>query len=66
LGAWLAKYWLEVLFGFIVAGIGLFFKYFWKLFVNDRKQHDKELIDTISVKMDNQKESIITIINERD
>jgi len=37
LGVWLAKYWLEVLFGFIVAGIGVFFKYFWKLVKSDRE-----------------------------
>jgi len=52
LGVWLAKYWLEVLFGFIVAGIGIFFKYFWKLVKQDREQHEKNLLSAISEKMD--------------
>lgn len=66
MGVWLAKYWLEVLFGFIVAGIGVFFRYFWKLVKNDRDQHDKNLIEQIGKKMDNQHKNIIEMMDQRD
>lgn len=66
LGAWLAKYWLEVLFGFIVAGIGVFFKYFWKLVKQDREQHDRNLVEQIGKKMDDQHQNIIEIMDQRD
>ena len=52
LGVWLAKYWFEVLFGFIVAGIGVFFRYFWKLVKSDREQHEQNLIKAMGDKMD--------------
>lgn len=60
------KYWVEVLFGAITAGLVAFFKYFWKLVKNEYERQRKELLEVIEQRMTEQKEAIITSIDERE
>jgi len=55
---WLAKYWLEVLFGAIVSGGAFLFKHHLKLIREARERHDKDLIDTIDKKLDKQQDAV--------
>lgn len=55
---WLAKYWLEVLFGAIVSGGAFLFKHHLKLIREARERHDRDLIDTIDKKLDKQQDAV--------
>lgn len=50
------RYWIEVFFGLIVAGIGYFVRHHWKLFKKDMIRHNEEnndmLLSEISIKID--------------
>lgn len=39
---WIAKYWVEVLFGLVAAGLGAIAKKFWTLYQNEKKR-EKEV-----------------------
>ena len=54
LGAFIAKYWLEVAFGLVCAAIAWVAKNYIALLKKDRKSHETEIIDTIQEKMDEQ------------
>ena len=47
LGDFIAKYWLEVFFGLICAGVAGFAKYLIKNFKDERERRDKELVSTM-------------------
>lgn len=51
----IAKYWLEVLFGLICSGVTLAVKHHIKLAKLDKERHEKDLINAIENKMDAQK-----------
>ena len=55
---WLAKYWLEVLFGGVLSIGAFMFKHHLKLIRDAREQHDKDLITTIDKKLDKQKDEV--------
>ena len=49
---WIAKYWLEVLFGLIVAGMGLVIKKIWNMYKNAQTTRQKEEREEISQEID--------------
>ena len=51
----IAKYWLEVLFGLICSGVSLAVKHHLKLAKLDKERHEKDMIHAIETKMDAQK-----------
>lgn len=59
---WIAKYWLEVLFGLIVAGMGVALKEIWKMYKTVQGQeHDKEkkeILEIVDEKIDAQNEKM--------
>lgn len=50
----IAKYWLEVLFGLICSGVTFAIRHHLKLAKQDKERHEKDLIDAIQAKMDEQ------------
>ena len=58
---WIAKYWLEVLFGLIVAGMGLIIKKIWKMYKDAETKRHKEEREEISHEIDEK----IEVQNER-
>lgn len=53
---WIARYWLEVLFGLICAGFGLFFKNYIKLLKKQREDDKKAMQDELRKEMREGKE----------
>lgn len=60
---WLAKYWLEVLFGGIITGATFLLKHHLKLIREARSQHDKDLIQKIDDKFKEQKDEVQEKLN---
>lgn len=51
----ITKYWLEVVFSLICGGAAFVIKHHIKLIIEDRKRHEKDLIDAMTNKLDEQK-----------
>ena len=51
----IAKYWLEVLFGLICSGVAFSVKHHLKLAKTDKERHEQDIIHAIEAKMDAQK-----------
>ena len=58
------KYWIEVLFGLICTGTTFLVKRYIDMSKRIREQKDKELIDTIKGKMDEQKTGMVQQMDE--
>ena len=54
----IAKYWLEVLFGLICSGVALSVKHHLKLAKLDKERHEQDLIGSIEKKLDKQSENM--------
>jgi hypothetical protein len=56
----IVKYWLEVLFGLLCAGISFAVKHHYKLITQQRKDKEKSLLEKIDDKFDKQTENMKT------
>lgn len=53
-----AKYWLEFLFGLVVAGLGIFAKKFWSMLKNEQNQQRKDFYDSVTEMLSDHKEEV--------
>jgi hypothetical protein len=51
----ITKYWLEVLFTLICSGAAWLARNYVRLAIADKKRHEKDIIDALEKKMDEQK-----------
>ena len=63
---WIAKYWLEVLFGGILSGLTFVIRHHLKLIRDTREQHNKDLMDKIDDRFTEQKNEIKAELNSFD
>jgi len=49
---WIAKYWLEVLFGLVCAGVGWTVRHHIKLLLKDKQRHEDDMLGAIDKKFD--------------
>lgn len=64
--SWVAQYWVEVVFGILCAGMGIFFKCFLKLLKASFDQQKKDFNESIDNKLIEQEEKLKTLIDDRD